>query len=323
MTALRAGAAVPARVLAVRDGVWADDTLVTAEQASVAVRLGHNNGLWRLESGQTRRVDEAAAWRAPKQAADLALADRQEAPTTASAGRHSEQEAAQTGEAAARPGVASATEKAETSGSAAAAARRALSDEQKKKKAVEAVEKQGVLGMIGSNDGGSDLKDVLGGADATDTEAFGGLNGVGISGGGADRPRKGSSKVGGGGLGSIGGLGHGGGGSARVAPVAEVKITPQVKQGEAAPNDVESFISGLRPRIRALYQRALNADPTLTGALIVRVELNHGHVTGISVVSNVPQRQLVDCLMTPLKGARFGGPDEVVLELTVTFARYD
>ncbi len=103
VVALRAGRVPPARALRARAPVWADDTVTTAQEASVGIRLFRNGALWELQGGQTRRVDEGLAWRATRSAQTVALADHAEAPATAAAGRHSEQEAAQSAETAVRP----------------------------------------------------------------------------------------------------------------------------------------------------------------------------------------------------------------------------
>jgi hypothetical protein len=91
------------RSLLVNAPVWADDTVTTGPEASIAIRLLHNGALWQLEGGQVRRVDAALAWNAPRQVAQAPMADKQAPATTAAAGRHSEQEAADSAEAALRP----------------------------------------------------------------------------------------------------------------------------------------------------------------------------------------------------------------------------
>ena len=103
VTAVRARKTATPRNLAVRAPVWPDDTVTTAADASVAIRLARNGALWELQGAQTRRVDAGLAWRAQRNAPAVALADRPEAAATAAAGRHSEQEAGQAVEAAARP----------------------------------------------------------------------------------------------------------------------------------------------------------------------------------------------------------------------------
>lgn len=326
VTAQRADSGAAARILALHDGVWPDDWVVTADQASVAIRLSHNGALWQLEGGQTRRVDASPAWRAPKQAAQQALAERQEASTTASAGRHSEQEAAQTGEAAPRPEPAPAgqPEAAKDAGAPAVQAQ----NEARRKQLLKEIRKHGVLGVIGGN-GKGDLGDVLGGGGGGDIDkslqgmqgtAIGdsaGLGGLGIRGHGAAKRA--------GGLGSIGGGGTGSGVSSGQVHgiIAEVKLQPLLKKGEVKPAALAAFVAPVRARIRAAYTHALVEDPTLGGTLVVRVAIADGRVTDVTVLSGAAQKPLVDCLLRPLKAATLDGADGVTLELTVTFTRRD
>ena len=102
VTAVRAAAGAQPREIAVAAEVFADDTVATAANAAVSIRLFHNLALWRLEAGQVKRVDQTAAWRASKQALPQGLAQQAESVATASAGRHSERQAAATAETAVR-----------------------------------------------------------------------------------------------------------------------------------------------------------------------------------------------------------------------------
>ncbi len=102
VTATRAVAGAQARALAVAGPVFADDTVVTPPEASVSIRLLHNQALWRLDGGQSKRVDQTAAWRASQESAPQALAPQAQEVATASAGRHSEREAAASAESAVR-----------------------------------------------------------------------------------------------------------------------------------------------------------------------------------------------------------------------------
>jgi hypothetical protein len=100
VTATRAAEGAPARALAVDAKVFADDTVKTAEGASITVRLNHNNANWTLEGGKTRRVDKGAAWRAPKGEPQPVAEGPAKRIDTTPAGRHAAVEAATTGEAA-------------------------------------------------------------------------------------------------------------------------------------------------------------------------------------------------------------------------------
>ena len=314
VTAQRAQAGAPARVLALHDGVWPDDAVVTADQAAVAIRLAHNNALWQLEGGQTRRVDETAAWRAPKQAAQAALADRQEAPTTASAGRHSEQEAAQASETAVRPEAEAAKQGAEAGSADAAAAAR-------KKKIADQIAKEGILGIVGTKQGG-DMKDVFGG-DKGIGDAFEGTGGLGISGGGHGGGLGvrgiGSGGGGGSGLGSIGTTGRGGG----IGFAGKVTIAAQ-SGGSANKHDVERFLKLVRPRIQAGYQHALATNPQLAGKVTVRVKLHQGpggQSRQVTVLGGQDLQARLDFVTHPMSVAPFTGQGDVEFQLTVVFKR--
>lgn len=102
VTARRSQPDASERQLSAGDGIWADDTVTTSGDATVAIRLAHNGAIWTLAGGKRKRVDQAGAWRAPKQALDEALAGKVQQSVTVSAGRHSEQEAASSAEAASR-----------------------------------------------------------------------------------------------------------------------------------------------------------------------------------------------------------------------------
>ncbi len=341
VTAQRTGAGVIARVLSARDSVWADDTVVTADQAAVSIRLLHNNALWMLQGGQSRRVDTAAAWRAPKQAAEATLGDRQAEPTTASAGRHSEQEAAQTGEAATRQAVPAAAP-AGTQTGAQEAAKRAL-DEERKRHVAEAIKKQGVLGIIGTKDDkNGNLQDALGDTKSIDDEAFGCVNGMGVSGTGPGgggtgigeiaksaphrtAPREADKATGG--LGNIGTVGKGGfSESLRPPPPAPefaaglVTLQAEVRKGEARPADVDRFTALMRPRIRHVYERALRASPALKGIVMVQVRFADGHVIDVTLLSKDADPALADCVLAPLKAADAPALDGIDLMIVVRLA---
>ena len=88
VTATRAAAS---RSLVVGNGVFADDVIETAPDASVVIELAHNHARWSLEAGIKSRVDASVAWNLPKQDAAKPVAH-----ATSSAGRHAEREAANT-----------------------------------------------------------------------------------------------------------------------------------------------------------------------------------------------------------------------------------
>lgn len=81
------------RPLAVGDKVSATDTIVTAEGASVAIRLFHNDARWELGGGKKRVVRKSLAWSAPK---GSQVAGAKPNDTTMAAGRHAERQAGTT-----------------------------------------------------------------------------------------------------------------------------------------------------------------------------------------------------------------------------------
>lgn len=94
VTALRATAGATARPLAAGDEIFADDTVTTADDASVTIALAHNGARWSLTGGVSRRVDQAAAWRAAKSASGQLFGTADD-DRTAAAGRPAEQTAAE------------------------------------------------------------------------------------------------------------------------------------------------------------------------------------------------------------------------------------
>ncbi len=279
-TAQRAAAGSAARALTAHAGVWPDDTVVTAEQASVAIRLAHNNALWLLQGGQSRRVDSAAAWRAPRQAAAVALADRPTAPTTASAGRHSEQEAGQAGEAATRPVDAS-----------AAAAETA----ERKRKIAESVKKQGILAIVGGGHK-DDLHDVFGNGDIDS-----GLGTIGDSMNGM----------------AIGGLGVSDG---EVRVSTRVMLQPKVLHGKAKPADLHRWSNHAKLLIQKAYLQALKLDLTLAGTVVVEVQLADGRVAGVKLVSKHAPDALSACVTGPLATLQQDGLGPLELRIVVQLA---
>ena len=90
------------RPLTVKAPVFSDDTVTTPPGSAVTIRLLHNLAQWHLEGGLSKRVDQSAAFAAPRDATPQPLAAKPEATVTASAGRHSEHEAAGSAESAVR-----------------------------------------------------------------------------------------------------------------------------------------------------------------------------------------------------------------------------
>lgn len=94
VTAARPG--TDARPLAQGQVIYGDDTVATEAGASITILIDHNHARWTLTGNQSERVDHSLAWRAPAGSSSGSAFDDVERLPTASAGRHSAQEAADT-----------------------------------------------------------------------------------------------------------------------------------------------------------------------------------------------------------------------------------
>jgi len=101
--AAREGAAV--RPLAVGTPVFADDTVTTGADGSAVILLAHNQVRWSLGQDKSLRVDRSMAWKATSDEGGSAF-DDEDKLATASAGRHTDREAADTAATAQLPGAA-------------------------------------------------------------------------------------------------------------------------------------------------------------------------------------------------------------------------
>ncbi len=101
--ATREGAAV--RPLVVGAPVFADDTVTTGPDGSAVILLAHNQVRWSLGQDKSLRVDRSMAWKASGDESGSAF-DDEEKVATASAGRHTDREAADTAATAQLPGAA-------------------------------------------------------------------------------------------------------------------------------------------------------------------------------------------------------------------------
>ncbi len=91
------------RTLAQGDGVWPDETVKTPKDATVDIRLRHNGVVWSMRGGLQKRVDQSLAWTAPKASTTNVLFATVADASRVSAGRHSENEAAHSGESLIAP----------------------------------------------------------------------------------------------------------------------------------------------------------------------------------------------------------------------------
>jgi hypothetical protein len=99
VTAVRAGG--DPRTLTPGAEVFADDTVTTSADGSATILLAHNQVSWSLGAGQSRRVDRSMAWSAA--VGSGSQFDERGEMVTASAGRHTEREAGETGATALGP----------------------------------------------------------------------------------------------------------------------------------------------------------------------------------------------------------------------------
>ncbi len=245
VTAQRAQQSV-ARELAVAATVFADDTVQTSPDASVAIRLTRNGAVWELQGGLQRRVDQSAVWNVNPQAA--LLADKAQAPTTASAGRHSETEAGQTGEAAVRPAPAPAA-----AAQAPEIAAKTVDHDEARRNAREAVQKRAIAGAFGS---GPMTK--LFAADDGEDNTLGGKRASGEVGVGP-APSEGVGK----------GSGSGGRKDEKAVAVQANIGMATGSSDEGINSMVGKVVARKLPAIRACYEQVLRTDPTDKGGKMI------------------------------------------------------
>ena len=290
--------------------VFADDAVITLEDASVSIRLLHNLALWRLDGGQRKRVDQTAAWRASKEAVPQALAQRAQAVATASAGRHSEREAAASAESAVRtPAPVPAV------GQPASVQAEPRPAEQVAQKPTSRVESAGRPSRKSSGAASSNRRAALGGA-GDDLEL--GLGKQGALGPGSGSSGGGSSSGGQSGDGLSRGGGHeskevvgldaprsaakGSGATAKdqVAPsvqVAAVVVTCNDSQLKAA---ITAGVHRLKSAFVHCQSAALKGNPELAAQLRAEVTVDaEGRVTEVSVTP--PDQPASACVQGRLK----------------------
>jgi outer membrane biosynthesis protein TonB len=312
VTARRA-AAKGERTLATQSMMFADDTVKTAAASSVAIRLAHNNALWTLESEQSRRVDQSAAWGAPKQAAVLVVADKLEAPQTASAGRHSDQEAAQTGESAARPEAEAAKEAkhdADTPPQMAPppAAPPVRAAAPKRHTAAKAAAARAARPSALRGGGSDDPMDDLGGG------------GLGILG----PKREGSAS--GGWLKSVDfdnapASKGGSAGSVTVAAKAP-SATVSAAAESGTPSAAMSVLSRRSAGVKKCYENALAEMPNLQGKLEVRIVVDaSGVVTRVDVVeSTLDHAAALKCAVEKIRATKFAAGEALDFSYVMHFS---
>ncbi len=294
VTAVRAAEGSAHRPLVVAGAVWADDTVTTPNGASVAIRLTHNAALWRLEGGFAKRVDQTAAWKAPKDAAPQAIAQRAEPVQTASAGRHSAHEAAGTAESAARAAPASAPAPAPPPVMDAPPAVAAAPAEAVPVKVGPATERQPPRHAVRKAAGGAPApKSVMRGG-SSDDFGFEGLGGDGgSSGGGRDEPSgKGSG-------------GSAAGGSLSDAPARLPAVAIVVKApDEGLKSALLRLLNQRKAALARCAQQASQAGAALPPKFVVRLEIGGaGAVTVLAIEGALdPLKACARAVLASLRG---------------------
>jgi hypothetical protein len=326
VTAARANAS---RRLAKGESVWGDDVVTTAAGASIGIRLTHNGVLWALEGGQTRRVDDSVAWRAPRESgAGLGTAEKDR---TAAAGRHAEQEAGETGATAAAREAETARADEEKKQAAESDDRRleaerraeeerrqveaeraraeaAARESERRERAPAAAAKEKKIRL-----GGGDPNDPLGGLGNLEGSSGGASDGVGglaVRGGGGGGGGGGGST---GGIGTLGkgggtgsGSGYGSGGGKAAVPKGALEILATTVEGDESAVDLR-VLKMAKSRLQQCVDRQLAANPNLTG--LARFELvisDEGKVSALSPgVTSGLEPDTVACLTTRLRALQF------------------
>lgn len=108
---------------------------------------------------------------------------------------------------------------------------------------------------------------------------------------------------------------------AAAPPAQEPASGPNASMGSVG--DVDRVIATLRPKFKACYQTALNADPAAEGSvsLVTRISPD-GHVIDVSAPDRTTMSPaLVECLAGVVRGATFPAPGGTgsVLRVPVTF----
>jgi len=335
-----AGAEKKVRDLAVGDSVFGPETIVTADDASVTIRLFHNNARWTLGAGKRRELRLSAAWKAPKEGGGDLLAGN-ESKRTAAAGRHAEREAADT-RATALAETAAATEAAaaETAQAETAVADKRASRKRSKKaapgggaerersarraKIEKEVASRGVLRVLGSKGGGSgsDISDVLSSDSVGDLDkALEGVGGVGIG----TRGRGGGGDSGG---------SYGAGSGVSVGKKSSSAPSPKLAIGSvSADGGIDQIVvkRSLRQRmsmLRYCYELALKKEAGLAGKLVVKLTIDgRGKVTSVKVSGDDTLAAATRaCISSKLRRVAFPAPADgeetsAVAELAFSVAK--
>ncbi len=315
------------RALAVGDKVYARDTIVTGDGASVTIRLFHNNAEWTLGADKRRELRQSAAWKAPKQENEDLLSSG-EGSQTAAAGRHAEKEAAGTRATAAvevaaepesEPEATPVETKEAVSDEAARRPTRSASRSRDSRQAElkKKLEDEAILKVLGSSGGesGGNLSDVLGSDDGKLDKAFDGAAGLGLKGSGRGGGGTGSGTVGvgtgtigtGSGAGAGRGYGSGGDKDAKSAPVVKLSLKRVSATGGLGSEIVRRLLRRQARALQHCYQLAHAKDDKLAGKLAIEFSIDgKGVVTKVSVGGDAKVAAAVRaCVTARIRNIRF------------------
>lgn len=177
---------------------------------------------------------------------------------------------------------------------------------------------KGLLKVLGASNGKSDgaLADVF--SEGTGSmgdlgDAFSGIQGVDIAGGGEESGTRGGGSGEGVGIGDIG---TEGGGSVETGKKTEVAVkgsaaaqAPEV-DGELSSAQIARVMKRQLKALRDCYERALKRDRSLKGKIVIRFEiLETGRTSDVDIEDSMGSSDVVKCIKGRAKYWRFPKPD--------------
>lgn len=177
---------------------------------------------------------------------------------------------------------------------------------------------KGLLKVLGASNGNSEgaLADVFSegtGAMGDLGDAFSGIQGVDIAGGGEEAGTRGGGSGEGVGIGDIG---TEGGGSVQSGKKTEVEVkgsaaaqAPEV-DGDLSEAQIASVMKSQLTALRDCYERALKRDRSLKGKIVIRFEiLETGRTSSVEIEDSMGSSDVVSCIKGRAKYWRFPKPD--------------
>ena len=285
---------VSTRRLAVGDTVTGAETIITGADGTVAIRLYHNQARWTLAAGKRRRVNQSAAWSAPKGGSGDLLA-RTDSDETAVAGRHAEREAAGT----------AATALAEARSEPEPEEKRVTSKKKRKQELEREVSREitTILGSAGEGEGGA-VADVLSAGDSGRDldEALQGVGGLSTSGRGG-----GGGTVSRGGIGTIG-SGSGATRSGESPTSGKVSFAALAVEGLDRAQ-VARLMRKSTNQFRYCYDLELEKNPQLAGAVTATIIVDAtGRATSVEVSGDSALDVVRACLKSKLRRLKYPLP---------------